>query len=579
VFDRTVAIGIMSGCGGKERKRKADGTRAPYVTTLSEKDILLVRGGRTNNAGNRWFKALLKEYRAEYVATNHNFAKTRIVEEVMRKIVKQGGRFLCTIGFPKEARELGVPAGVRKAWKEAHPAVAEEKIKQGLRGKEFIRRHKYKLPTSDYTIVCDRGEAESFTIVCNRGESFGTDNAEERSHASISSDPLAGLASRNPQLGGSSIAATDSFAMGQQESLLSQLWNAAKEDAADGAEERSHASMASDPLAGLASRNPQLGGSTSIAATDSFAMRQQEILLRQLLNAAEEDAAPPFAPPAAPVFLQPAPQESELSRLVDEDSFAMGQQEILLRQLWNAAKEDAAPAAPFFLQPAPQESELSRLVDEQLEEIFMEREYKRTVQELQQMQKLQEQKVARLVDEHLEEIFMEREYKRTVQELQQMQKLQEQKVAHLSALSARMMMQGDHRIQEQAATAIQWEQPQPAAVQAIHERGTAPTAFATAQQDIHPTTRMDASLFQIPGGVAQQKSLLASLPLLRLANYSGPAAAGGGGAGGGGLMEPANQQPLLNPQRREDAVRRPGDWTHLLFLPEVEETFTNMNKY
>jgi len=85
------------------------------------------------------FRELVRSRKEEYSQMVHYTGKDKIARELMQEIASRNGRFLRKIDSVEEARALGVPAGVRQAWRLADDTVALEKVKQTLRDREYVR--------------------------------------------------------------------------------------------------------------------------------------------------------------------------------------------------------------------------------------------------------------------------------------------------------------------------------------------------------------------------------------------------------------------------------------------------------
>ena len=115
-------------------------TSVAFVTSITENDILLGRGAPIiNNPGNVRFRELVRSRKEEYSQMVHYTGKDKIARELMQEIANRNGRFLRKIDSVEEARALGVPVGVRQAWRLADDTVALEKVKQTLRDREYVR--------------------------------------------------------------------------------------------------------------------------------------------------------------------------------------------------------------------------------------------------------------------------------------------------------------------------------------------------------------------------------------------------------------------------------------------------------
>mmetsp|Transcript_31309 Transcript_31309/g.47921 ORF Transcript_31309/g.47921 Transcript_31309/m.47921 type:complete len:187 (+) Transcript_31309:97-657(+) len=108
-------------------------------TKIHDVDVLCGRGGATNNhVGNRSFRSVVAEYQAEYLKAKKR-DKAGIAREIVRKIRKNGGRFLKKM---EDGSDRWIDVGDKKAC---------EKTSQALREGLEVRNHmvKGKMPRRD----------------------------------------------------------------------------------------------------------------------------------------------------------------------------------------------------------------------------------------------------------------------------------------------------------------------------------------------------------------------------------------------------------------------------------------------
>lgn len=106
-----------------------------YVRTPQRYDVLFGRGsGPNDHEGNVLFRSLVKERKAEYMATNHRQTKATIAHEVVEHIRLKSGRFLKKADV-KDLRRLGLDED-DEVWCRVPEKQIMEKAKQALRQKE-----------------------------------------------------------------------------------------------------------------------------------------------------------------------------------------------------------------------------------------------------------------------------------------------------------------------------------------------------------------------------------------------------------------------------------------------------------
>jgi len=106
--------------------------REELIMDLRPTDVLLGRGsGPNDHEGNKRFRLMVAERKAEYMATNHRLTKAKIAQEIVDGVYRVNGRFLRKLEGD-EAKTYGIPDGV-DAYVAATEATIMEKAKQALR--------------------------------------------------------------------------------------------------------------------------------------------------------------------------------------------------------------------------------------------------------------------------------------------------------------------------------------------------------------------------------------------------------------------------------------------------------------
>ena len=102
------------------------------VTELHPSDVLFGRGsGPNDHEGNIFFRELVAQRKAEYMATNHRQTKAKIARAIVETVFSNGGRFLKKLE-PSEIQAFGLHAGT-DAYVIADDDTIMEKAKQALR--------------------------------------------------------------------------------------------------------------------------------------------------------------------------------------------------------------------------------------------------------------------------------------------------------------------------------------------------------------------------------------------------------------------------------------------------------------
>jgi hypothetical protein len=123
-LSRTGRIIIMSSA-----RRSED-----YVDSPEPADVLFGRGsGPNDHDGNILFRSLVKERKADYMATNHRQTKANIANEVVNAIRAQNGRFLKKADG-RDLKRLGLSPD-SEVWCFVDEKHILEKAKQALRQK------------------------------------------------------------------------------------------------------------------------------------------------------------------------------------------------------------------------------------------------------------------------------------------------------------------------------------------------------------------------------------------------------------------------------------------------------------
>lgn len=105
-----------------------------YVETPQPADVLFGRGsGPNDHEGNILFRSLVKERKAEYMATNHRQTKAEIAQDIVNHIRSRNGNFLKK-AEPKDLKRLGLSED-SEVWCRVDEKTILEKAKQALRQK------------------------------------------------------------------------------------------------------------------------------------------------------------------------------------------------------------------------------------------------------------------------------------------------------------------------------------------------------------------------------------------------------------------------------------------------------------
>lgn len=165
----------------------SDSNVLPFVTKVSENDILMGRGAKIDkNEGNKSFRELVRQHKKEYMSTSRQQRKHEITMKIMNEITSRGGFFLRIIKIQDNNHSLKAPEGL-PAWCYVADDVAIKKVKQALRGDEKRNQniHPEDLPISKNDTVRDISQRYS-DISCT-----GNNSLYERLQTCRSTEPFA----------------------------------------------------------------------------------------------------------------------------------------------------------------------------------------------------------------------------------------------------------------------------------------------------------------------------------------------------------------------------------------------------
>lgn len=107
-----------------------------YVTALNLDDVQLGRGRPVvTSEGNKRFRRLILDNKAEYTCSRRHVQKDGIARRVLRTVAERGGRFLRRLESTTERELLGIADGVQ-AWVIVDEETSLQKVKQALREQE-----------------------------------------------------------------------------------------------------------------------------------------------------------------------------------------------------------------------------------------------------------------------------------------------------------------------------------------------------------------------------------------------------------------------------------------------------------
>jgi hypothetical protein len=147
-----------------------------YITDIHPQDVLSGRGGATNShAGNRAFRALVKEYQAQYLKAKKR-DKPAVASLVVEVVRSKGGRFL------RRCDSMSTPGPVM--WVDIGDERAREKTCQALReGAPELRRQKQQgsHPAEKSSGSCTSSCSATSLAVERRQDSNDTEESTTRS--------------------------------------------------------------------------------------------------------------------------------------------------------------------------------------------------------------------------------------------------------------------------------------------------------------------------------------------------------------------------------------------------------------
>lgn len=165
----------------------------PYVTKVSENDILMGRGSSNDkNEGNKRFRELVRHYKKEYMSTSRQQIKREIAMKIRNEITSRDGSFLRRIESQDDYKRFKAPEGV-PAWCYVTEDIVIRKIKQALRGDEKPSQgiHQVHLQVSNNDVVANTTQRD------NGSRGIGDDHLNERLQTYRSSEGCSNLHDTN----------------------------------------------------------------------------------------------------------------------------------------------------------------------------------------------------------------------------------------------------------------------------------------------------------------------------------------------------------------------------------------------